>query len=455
MEEREFQLWYARDMMPSIFKDYDIRGRVPQELDADTMQRLGDAFARYLAECSEKGAVVLGRDARTTSEDFARAFARGVRARGFDIIDIGLSTTPLFYFSVIESGAAGGAMITASHNTAEWNGIKLVGRGAKVIYKENGLPRIKSLVQEKPLPVSRKGDAAPGNFSDSYIEKLASFADIGRPARVLADTSNGSAGVFLEKLFARMGVGAEILLREPDGRFPVHSPNPLSEDAEKFFSDKMRAAKADIGFIIDADGDRIRFFDESGRAIFGDHVFAFMLDRRLQKSDRVLGTVSSSRILEDVVRAKGALFERVPVGHANIKHAMREKNARFAGELSGHYYFQDFYGFDSAFRMAVEVLSLLSHEEKPISELLVPYQKYFHSGEINIPTTDAATIIGRLKQEYVDGKQSEIDGLSVDYDDWWFNIRASKTEPLVRLVVETDREALLIEKVSELCLKLQ
>ncbi|MBI1957473.1 MAG: phosphomannomutase/phosphoglucomutase [Candidatus Niyogibacteria bacterium] len=432
----------------SIFKEYDIRGRVPEELDEAVAERIGSAFARHLAKKGERGIVIAGCDARLSSEALLRAFERGVLAESFDVRDIGLATSPLFYFSVAKSDAAGGAMVTASHNPAEWNGIKLVGLGGEPIYKENGLPQIEALSREPHERAGQEGSVSSADLSDDYIDFLVSMSSLKRPLHVVADASNGSAGFLLERLFGRLGIEAQKLFFKPDGRFPNHSPNPLNPEAQKAAREKILETKADFGCILDADGDRILFLDESGRTILGTTIFALLLDNLALRGESAISTVFGSRIIRDIADRKGVELKIVPVGHPHIKAAMRQSGAHIGGELSGHFYFREFHGFDSALLALVHMLNLISASEKPFSELLRPYEKYFHSGEMSFEAD--ASAIGRLKEKYADGRQTVLDGLTVEYDDWWFAARPSKTEPVLRLVVEADTRERLEEKIEEI-----
>lgn len=435
---------------PAIFKEYDVRGKFPDEIDEDAVYKIGSAFCEYLSRKKIFGQIVVGHDARISSPQLFEAFTQGVLDQGRDVINIGLCSTPLFYFSLNSSGSAGGVMITASHNPKEYNGLKLLREGGYAVYKKDGLPEVASLADSV---ISRKigsGKMKQENFGRGYLDFLKKHTDIKRPLKIVADASNGSAGPILEKFLDEIGVSAEKLFFEPDGNFPNHSPNPFLPEARKTAEEKVKTAGADLGLLVDADGDRIFFVNEKGQSVESNHIYAFLLAHLAQQGDTLLGAASISKVIGDVARDKGARFERVPVGHANIKTAMREKNARFGGELSGHFYFRDFYYSDSALLMLAHILSLVSSADMPLSELLKPYQKYFHSGELNFSVENPDEAIEKLKKEYADGKQSFLDGLTVEYKDFWFNIRASKTEPLARLVVEADSKELMEEKIKEL-----
>ncbi|MEK7566593.1 MAG: phosphomannomutase/phosphoglucomutase [Patescibacteria group bacterium] len=435
---------------PSIFKEYDIRGKYPDEIDEDAVYKIGSAFCEYLNQKKHFGKIVVGRDARLSSPELSEVFTQGVLDQGRDVIDVGLCSTPLFYFALNSSGSAGGGMITASHNPKEYNGLKLIREGGRPVYKKDGLPEVETLAN---LEIARKfgvGKATKEDFSRGYLDFLKKHTDTKRPLKIVADASNGSAGPILEKFLDETSVSSEKLFFEPDGSFPNHSPNPFLPESRKLLEEKVKTSGADFGFIVDADGDRIFFIDEKGNYVPGDIMFAFLLDNLAREGDLILITTRESKILFEVAQRRGADVVRTRVGHANIKTAMRAKNARFGGELSGHFYFRDFYYSDSALLMLAHVLTLVSVSNKPFSELLKPYQKYFHSGELNFETRNPQEAIEKLKKEYSSGRQSFLDGLSVDFDSWWFNIRASKTEPLVRLVVEADSQKPMEEKIKEL-----
>ena len=442
---------------PSIFKEYDIRGKYPEEINEDAAYKIGAGFSEYLSQKKHFGEVVVGYDARLSSPALFGAFLQGVLDSGRDVVNVGLVSSPLFYFAVNKSGAAGGVMVTASHNPKEYNGLKLVREGGLSVYKKDGLPEVEALSSLEIPRKIRTGKIIKKDFSADYINFLKKYTDVERPLKIVADASNGSAGPILEKFLDESGIEAEKLFFKPDGHFPNHSPNPFLPEARKAIEEKIKNIGADLGFIFDADGDRVFFINEKGETVESNHIYAYALDNFLESGELCLGTASVSKIIEDVARNKGARFERVPVGHANIKTAMRSKNARFGGELSGHFYFRDFYYSDSALLMAAHILSLISKTDKPLSELLKPYQKYFNSGELNFSVKNPAEVIEKLKKEYSErlpdgsqGKQSFLDGLTVEFPDWWFNIRASKTEPLVRLVVEAQSRELMEEKAGEL-----
>src|SRR3989344_1009558 len=454
---------------PVIFNEYDIRGKYPDEINEDAAYKIGAGFSEYLTHKKNFGEIIVGHDARLSSSELFEAFSRGILDSGRDIIDVGLCSTPFLNFAFNKLKSAGGAMITASHNPKEYNGLKLIREGGFPVYKKDGLPEIEMLSNSEIPRKVNIGKIIKKDFSADYINFLKKYTDVRRPLKIVADTSNGSAGPILEKFLDESGIEAEKLFFEPDGNFPNHSPNPFLPEARVQIEKKVKNTGADLGFILDADGDRVFFINEKGETVESNHIYAYALDNFLERGELCLGTASISKIIEDVANKKGARFERVPVGHANIKTAMRAKDARFGGELSGHFYFRDFYYSDSALLMATHILNLVSKSDNPFSELLRPHQKYFHSGELNFESKNPSEAIEKLKKEYSgrlpdgsQGRQSFLDGLTVEY--WTpsndgagrgFYIRASKTQPLGRLVVEAESKKLMEEKVRELTDEIQ
>jgi len=412
------------EINPMIFREYDIRGVYPDEFDEDAAYKIAAAFCQYLEQKKHFGPVVVGYDARISSPSLANAFRQGVLDQGRDALDLGMVSTPLFYFAFNSAKAAGGAMVTASHNPETFNGLKLLREGGEIVYEKDGFSEIKKLLESAAGRKLEGGSSIKKEFRGEYFTFLKKFAEIKRPLKITLEASDGSA-------------------------YPL---------AKEFIGglENVRAveAGADLGFKLDSDGDRIVFSDENKGAVSPNLAYAFLLDKALEPGDLVLASVSMSKIIDEVCFRRGASLSRVRVGHANIKSAMRVENARFAGELSGHFYFRDFFYSDSALFMLAHILTLVSKSGRPFSELLSPYQKYFHSGELNFETRNSEDIIERLKKEYSDGRQSFLDGLTVEFSGWWFNLHASKTEPLVRLVVEADKKELMEEKIKELTEKI-
>lgn len=432
-----------------IFKEYDIRGIYPGEINKETAYEIGRAFCVYLNKKNPK--ITVGRDARLSSPELSEAFIKGCLRQGGRISDLGVVTTPALIFSVNLLKADAGAIITASHNPSEYNGVKLVGKGAVSVSPKELLNHLET----ESLSKEKGGFLEKVNIFSSYVDFLSSFAkkEISGHFRLVADISNGAAGEILKLLFNKLGISYWPLFFEPDGNFSNHSPDPLKKEAQQKAKELVIHRGADFGFVLDADGDRIVFMDEKGKGIRGDLITAFLVDHLTKKNDRVLTDSVASRIVFDVAEEKGVGAERVRTGHLNIENAMREKEAFFAGEASGHYYFKDFFFSSAALLTLIHVLNILSGLRKTFSRAFEPYEKYFHSREYNFKIKDqknAEKIIAVLKKKYFDGKQSLIDGLTVEYPEWWFNIRLSHTEPVIRLNIEADKKFLLQEKIKEL-----
>lgn len=446
----------------SVFKDYDIRGIYPDELNEEFAYKLAKAFCLFLEERKFSGPILIGIDARLSSSSLGEFFIKGVLEQGRDVIDIGLATSPLFYFSILKEKPAGGAMITASHNPKEYNGFKLVFGNGGLLNGEFGLPEIKNLFEKKIVvrPACRQagknfGKILQKDFSEEYLEFVAEpFKKTAKKRRndilVVADAGNGSSGLLLKRFFEKTGVKNIPLFFEPDGNFPNHSPNPFDEESQELIKKEIVARKANFGFIIDADGDRIIFLDEKGDVLRSDIVYALLIDKILKSGDKIVFGVNSSKIIEDIAKKKGTRVERIRVGRGFIPEIMKKEDIKIMVEYSGHYYFGEFSNFDSSLLALSYVLGLFATQEKPFSELFSPYQKYANSGEMNFKIQDWGELLEKLKEIYQDGKQYFIDGLSVEYPDWWFNIRPSKTEPVVRLIIEADNEKILGKKKQEL-----
>ncbi|MEK7596021.1 MAG: hypothetical protein AAB564_00500, partial [Patescibacteria group bacterium] len=372
------------------------------------------------------------------------------------ISDLGIITTPALIFSVNLLKTDAGAIITASHNPSEYNGIKLVEKRAVSVPPKELLNHLETRSPKK----EKGGFLKKTNILSSYVDFLSSFAkkEISGQFRLAADASNGAAGEMLKLLLNKLEISYWPLFFEPDGNFPNHSPNPLKKEAQQKAKELIIHRGADFGFILDADGDRIIFVDEKGKEIRGDLIIAFLIDHLVKKGDRVLTDSAASRIVFDVAEEKGVKAERARTGHLNIENAMREKKVFFAGEVSGHYYFKDFFFSSSGLLTLIHVLNILSGLRKTFSRALEPYERYFHSREYNFSASGgkiknqktAEEIIAVLKKKYAAGKQSFLDGLTVEYPEWWFNIRPSHTEPVIRLNIEADKKSLLQEKIKEL-----
>lgn len=435
--------------LASIFKAYDVRGRVPEELDADTAKRIGDAFARLLDRTADgrarRAPVVVGHDMRASSPTLATAFADGVRDAGRDVTFIGLAATDEVYFA---SGSldAPAAMVTASHNPAAYNGLKLCFAGAVALSALTGLDDIRALIQSGDA----LGDAVPGSRGSlrqasmltSYVSHLHELAPVGgRRLKVVVDAANGMAGHTVPAVFAALDVELVPLFFELDGSFPNHEANPLQAENLRDLAAAVVAQGADLGLAFDGDADRCFAVDEMGRPVAPSTLTALIAVRELARRPgaHIIHNAITSRAVPETIRAHGGIPVRTPVGHSLIKAVMAEVGAVFGGEHSGHYYFQDFWYADSGMLAALHLMSALAASDQPLSVVTAELELYVASGEINSTVRDPVAALGRVASAYADRPDVELDhldGLSVDAADWWLNVRASNTEPLLRLNVE-------------------
>jgi len=433
---------------PSIFKAYDVRGTYPEQMDEQLAYRIGRAFARVLSDLQDTPVdelrVALGRDMRLSAPSMAAEYARGIADEGADVIDVGMAGTEQVYWTVGAGGLDGGLMCTASHNPAAYTGAKLVKRGALALSGDSGIGELRDIVMggEPGAPADQPGEITTRDVDAGFRKDALGFIDPSKiaPLKVVLDGGNGMAGPMVGPLLDGFPIEQERTYWEPDGEFPDHEPNPLLEENRKFIIDKVRETGADLGIAWDGDADRCFFIDDSGRFVDGDFLTALLADSILRKEPgaAVLYDVRASRAVRDTVEAAGGTAHINRVGHAFFKTRMREVGAAFGGEVSGHYYFHDFYCADSGTIPALLILELLSVEGKSLSELLEPLRsRYFISGEINSEVQDQDGKIKELEERYWDGQVSWLDGISVDYDDWHFNVRPSNTEPLLRLNLES------------------
>jgi phosphomannomutase len=430
----------------SIFKAYDVRGLYPSQLDADGARRIGQAFVEYLGARH----VSVGRDVRVSSPELAAAFVAGARAGGCRVTDIGVVGTDMMYYHVARNGLDGGAIVTASHNPPEWNGIKLVRAGALALSGDAGIKEIREAVlgDLATPPATPLGALDACSVSDDYARHCLSFIDATQVPRldVVLDTGNGMGAVGAETLLTRLPLRLTRLNFELDGSFPNHPPDPLEEANRRQIVERVIAEGADLGIAWDGDADRCFFIDDTGTFVPGDFVTALLGEAfcRREPGARIVYDVRASRAVADRVQAAGgrALMHRV--GHAFIKKRMRDENAAFGGEVSGHFYFRDNWFADNGMIPALMMLELLGRAGRPLSELLAPLRERYHiSGEINSRVQDVPAALARLERRYADARIGRLDGISVDYDDWHFNVRPSNTEPLLRLNLEaSDAEAM-------------
>jgi phosphomannomutase len=433
-----------------IFKAYDVRGVYPDEVNADVVARIGAALVRQLGART----VGVGHDPRLSSPELARAFAGGAAAAGARVVDFGMVATEMLYYGVADRGLGGGAVVTASHNPRQYNGLKLVAEGALPLSGEAGMPELERLVRgmsESPVLNGASPAAEAVDLYPAYVRHLLEFAD---PSswphfRVVMDACNGIAGKLAPLVFDQTPVRRTELFFEVDGRFPHHEPNPLLEENRALLAQRVREEGADLGIAWDGDADRCFFIDEQGEFVPGDFVTALLAEALLARHPgaAILYDLRASRAVPDTIRANGGVPLINRVGHAFFKQRMRREPILFGGEVSGHYYFTENYNADSGFIPALLVLDLLTRRKATLAELLEPLRRrYFISGEINSTVHDAASVFKRIKERFADAQISELDGVSVDYEHWHCNVRASNTEPLVRLNLGADSKALMEEK---------
>jgi phosphomannomutase len=440
---------------PGIFKAYDIRGLYPGEINEAAVRQIGRAFVAYL-QATQIG---VSRDMRLSSPALAAAFIEGAREQGATVIDYGMLGTDMMYYAVVKDNLQGGAQITASHNPGQYNGIKMVRAGALPLSGDAGIGDIRDMIAEDrlPPPAGTPGSLRRHNILPQYVEKVLSFIDpsIVRPFDVVLDAGSGMAGLVAPALFERLPCRITTLCFEIDGTFPNHEANPLIEENRRDITEEVIRRKADIGIAWDGDADRCFFIDGAGEFISGDFITALLAEAFLLKHPgaTIIYDLRASRAVRDTVSRYGghALMNRV--GHAFIKQRMRQEDAVFAGEVTGHYYFKDFSYADNGFIPALLMLELMSKKGQSLRDLLQPYrERYFISGEINTKLAsmdEVPKVLGAIQARYKDAEISTMDGVSVEYPDWHFNVRGSNTEPLLRLNLEAETPELMEKKRDE------
>jgi phosphomannomutase len=425
---------------PKVFKAYDVRGIHPTELDEDGAYRIGRGYVEQF----EPRAIAVGRDMRLAAPAMTRALIDGAADGGADVFDLGMVGTEMVYYAVGERGLDGGVCVTASHNPKEYTGMKIVRRGALPVGGDSGLEDVRRRAEAGFGEVTRRGDVRAEDIWAGFVDKVLSFVDEDaiRPLKVVIDAANGMAGTMLPPVLERLPqLDVASCYFEPDGSFPNHEPNPLLPENRAFIVDRTRSEGADLGVAYDGDGDRCFFVDDTGEFVPGDFVTALLAQAMLAKEPgaKVIYDVRASWAVRRTIEEAGGIPLVNRVGHAFIKHRMRKEDALFAGEVSAHYYFRDFTQADTGVVPFLVMLELLSRAAKPLSELLAPFRaRYFITGEINTPVADVAVKLQEIKERYAaeGGRISHLDGISVDFDDWHFNVRPSNTEPLLRLNLE-------------------
>jgi len=434
--------------MSGIFKAYDIRGIYGKDLTDELAYKIGRAFVTFTG-CTK---VVIARDIRPHSEPLFANLAKGIMEQGADVVDIGYGSTPMSYFANGTLGADGSVMITASHNTAEWNGFKLCRANAVPISGATGILDIEKIVATGAFApkAAKPGTLSTADVGAAYAKHVAQFAHLAKPIHVAIDFANGM-GIWEVKTLKGL-ITWDGLYEDPDGRFPNHEANPLHHATLADLQAKVRAGRYAFGVAYDGDADRAGFVDEKGEIIPMDLITALIAqDVLATRKGAIFYDLRSSWVVKEVIEAAGGKPMMSRVGHAFIKQQMRENDALFAGELSGHYYFKDNFTAESSAMAILSLANIVSKSDKPLSALIAPLRKYFASGEINTHVSrDPKLILDEIRSTYTDGKMFELDGVSVEYTDWWFNVRCSNTEPLVRLNLEAKTKAVMEAKRDEL-----
>jgi phosphomannomutase len=440
---------------PGIFKAYDIRGLYPGEIDETVARQIGRGFAAYLQPTT----IGVSRDMRVSSPAIAAAFIDGARSQGINVVDYGMLGTDQLYFAVVEDRLDGGAQVTASHNPGEYNGVKMVRAGALPLSGDAGIGEIRDMIagDRLPAPADVPGTVSSRDILPRYVDKVMSFIDpaLIKPFNVVLDAGSGMAGLVAPPLFDRLPCRTTRLCFDIDGTFPHHEANPLIEENRLDITAEVVRQRADIGIAWDGDADRCFFIDGSGEFISGDFVTALLAEAFLLKHPgaTIIYDLRASHAVRDTVAKYGgrALMNRV--GHAFIKQRMRQEDGIFAGEVTGHYYFRDFYYADNGFIPALLILELMSKKNQPLRDLLQPFrERYFISGEINTKLASMQEVpkkLAAIEARYRDAEIATMDGVSIDYPDWHFNVRASNTEPLLRLNLEAATPELMERKRDE------
>ena len=441
-------------VLDRIVKAYDIRGTTPDQMNDEVAYALGVGFADFVGA----PLVIVARDMRTTGESLVAAFSEGVTSRGVNILNLGLASTDLVYFAAGSLNAPG-AMFTASHNPAEYNGIKFCLSGARPVGIDTGLATIRDVAKtvlagNGPSPVAAKGSMSERDMLDEFADHVVSFIDVNalKPMKVVADTANGMGGLIVPVVFDRLPMmQLEVMYPELDGSFPNHPADPIQPANQRDLQARVTSGGFDVGLAFDGDADRVFVVDEKGRGLSGSTTTAILAAAVLRKNPgaTVLYNLICSRSVPEVIRENGGVPVRTKVGHSNIKQVMAETGAVFGGEHSAHYYFLDNFRADSGIIATMFMLQELSRAEMPLSELRRPFERYEASGEINTSVADADAVMKAVAKVYDAYSQDWVDGLTVDCGDWWFNLRASNTEPLLRLNLEASSRDDCDEHVAE------
>jgi phosphomannomutase len=435
----------------AVFKAYDIRGTVPDQLDDGLAEAIGAAFARFAGSPR----VLVGRDMRPSGVLLTEAFSRGVQSQGVDVVDLGLCSTDMLYFAAGHHDAPG-AVFTASHNPAAYNGIKMCLAGARPIGEATGLGDIKAMVVDGVAPPpdgTKAGIHTELDVLGEFADHVRSFIDPDelKPLKVVADTANGMGGLVVPAVFEGLPVELEVLYPELDGTFPNHPADPIQPENQRDLRDRVLETGADVGLAFDGDADRVFLVDEKAEPVSGSTTTAIVARGILAKTPgaTIIHNLICSKAVPEVIEENGGVPFRSRVGHSFIKADMADTGAAFAGEHSGHYYFRDNFRADSGLIAALVVLEQISQAGVPLSELRRPFERYAASGERNTEVPDPRAVIDRVAAAYPDADQDRLDGLTVDFGSWWFNLRPSNTEPLLRLNLEADTPEECARRVDE------
>ncbi len=448
-------------MDPSIFKAYDIRGLYPDQIDEEAAWKIGYASAQFLRSLlrgyqrgqANAQSVCVGRDMRTHSESIAKALIEGMNATGANVIDVGMIDTPQMYFAINHLGTCGGVQVTASHNPAQYNGFKISGLEAKPVGEDTGMKEIKHIATALLHTIGRAdGSVESCDLTEPYKQHVLNFlvSDI-RELKIVVDASNGMAGKLVPAIFGELPIEIIDLNFKHDGKFK-HDPNPLVEANLAQLKGAVIKNQADLGVCFDGDADRLMMVDENGINIGCDLITALMVPYFLKADPKatIVYDLRSSHVVQEEILKYGGIPRRERVGHAFVKKTLRDSHAVFGGELSGHFYYRDNFYTDSGMITLVHMLNILSATETPVSELIKPLKRYRSSGEINFKVEDKETMMKGLANKYSRGQYDDLDGVTIQFKDWWFNVRPSNTEPLLRLNVETKNPDLLDSRLEEL-----
>lgn len=436
----------------AVFKAYDIRGLAPEQIDAELSRNIGAAFARFLVDEDGTDTIVLGHDMRPTGEEYAAAFAEGAASQGVDVVHLGLISTDMMYYA---SGTLDvpGAVFTASHNPAGYNGIKMCRRAAGPIGGDTGLGAIKEMSRSLLDPVAEPGSISERDILDDFANHVLSFIDVAalKPLKVVADTANGMGGLVVPAVFDKLPFDLEIMYPELDGTFPNHPADPLNEANLVDLKARVLEVGADIGLAFDGDADRVFLVDANAAGVSGSLTTALVARQVLEREPgaTIIHNLICSKVVPELVNEMGGTPVRTRVGHSFIKKVMAETGAAFGGEHSGHYYFRDNFRADSGLISAVVVLAAMCEADSSLADLVASLRRYEASGEINTTVDDAAAVIDKVAAAYADADQDRLDGLTVDCGEWWFNLRPSNTEPLLRLNLEAADAEAVAARVDE------